>query len=1137
MTPIAFSGDQHIGAKHLTTLEEQERVLFALVDETIKRACRAVVLCGDATHNSRPEPEVLRIWGEAFRRWNKASVPVVAIAGNHEGAGVTSVLEHFRGSIEAVSEPRIVQLPMAGIDLACLPWLPDRFVRARLMGAATRKEISEELTFAAAEILSGFRAQRRHGVPLVLATHATIAGAETSTGFSMGYVAGDNYIVRVEDLDGFDFVAAGHIHRHQTIGANERGPIVYTGSLLPLDFSETEPKGFLIWDPHTTAVPGFIELPTPTVWTLEWDDRELERVMTAPIIFDGSTGGRVPDKLRVRVKCREESARRFPPAAIVAQLQRAGAKYVQVELDVTRPDRVRDDDSEGLSPASALGRYLEARADMDDDARERVLFHGISTIEKLRAVAGSQAGGDLQLTAIEAQDLLGVHYARVEFDGHGVYAVTGPVGAGKSTIGADAPRFALFGASRYGAKVTDQLVRQGADMATAAVELVAADGRAYRVVRKVKRTTRGSSSTLDVLEQDPDIPFTQWRPLSTGKVADGQDAIARILGGLTDETLAASSIVIQRNADAFMRARPEERKQLLAEAAGLSMFDQLTEASREWLRGAERELELLHAKAAPLQARAAAVATVAEELAKAEGEVLEISQHVTEYEREASDKREAYERADDKADEADKISAEAKELQTEISAIDDELRQWAQKKTFADGIVADKDQLVAARAALEAARAEIVVLEAEQVAEHQAERDRHTAQLARDRLQRELDAMRSERRSATAAVNVEVQNAEQQANLLEASECPVIEKIRRNDLPTCSLLRSASAAAKRIPELAKEVEKLAEPSDAEFALAERIGALVIPDVGPHPGVIVGKLTSARSRAAELERSTAVAEKIAKAEEVLAQHDEAVARLNVRRFGLEQRKTARDKRLAEFGPNPRAAANVAQSAWENAVTAIAGARLEESRLTQLAAELRGRLTTLREAAHELEGVERETIVASGDVASLKVLVDAWRACRVNVLEASVIPAVEDTTNDILRRFPYGMQISFATQRERRSGEGMSEALDLEVLGGRAPVYEGCSGGQRTTIDFALHVAIALVVSRRASSRLRFLFCDEPEGLDESGRSAFAAIARWVHETFGLTVLVASHAADLVDALGGQRIDVVVGPDGSTVEVAA
>jgi DNA repair exonuclease SbcCD ATPase subunit len=1127
MTRVAFSGDQHIGAKHLTTLEEQERVLFALVDATIKRGCRAVVLCGDATHSSRPEPEVLRVWGEAFRQWNKASVPVVAIAGNHEGAGVTSVLEHFRGSIEAVSEPRIVQLPMAGIDLACLPWLPDRFVRARLSGAATRQEISLQLTLAAAEILAGFRAQRRRGVPLVLATHATIAGADTSTGFSMGYVAGDNYILRLEDLDGFNFVAAGHIHKHQWI--HQLGG--YTGSLLPLDFAETEPKGFILWEPN--AVCEFVELPTPTVWTLEWDDRELERVMTAPIVFDGSTGGRVPDKLRVRVKCREENARRFPPAAIVAQLQGAGGKYIQVELDVARPDRVRDADADGLTPASALGRYVETREDLDSDARERVLFSGISTIEKLRAAAGAQAGGDLQLTAIEADDLLGVHHARVEFDGHGVYAVTGPVGAGKSTIGADAPRFALFGASRYGAKVTDQLVRQGADLASAAVELLGADGRRYRVVRKVKRTARGSSSTLDVLEDSGSTETTlhAWSPLSTGKVADGQAVVDRILGGLTDETLAASSIVIQRNADAFMRARPEERKQLLAEAAGLSMFDQLTEASREWLRGAERELELLHAKAAPLQARAAAVPTVEAELADAEREAAKAGTHIAELEHDAHEKRKAYDVADDNADRWGVMFDAAKRLDGEIAQIEDERRQWQQKKLLADLVVTEKDALVAARAALTTARQDIVVLEAQLVAETSAAAERDAALARKANLETRVSGARQTRQQESRWLGTAIEQARGRGKLIDEAVCCKPE-------PDCVFLTDARAAIAGIPDLETKLAERVEPSDEESALLLAISRFVVPaGASQDPAITRGQLTKARTRALELEQKIQDAEKIARAEEILAQYEEAIARLNVRIAFAQTDKAEKDQQLEAFGPNPRAAANAAQTAWENAVTAIAGARLEESRLTRLAAELRGRLTTLREAAHELEDVEREIIVAAGDVASLKVLVDAWRACRVNVLEASVIPAVEDTANDILRRFPYGMQISMATQRERRSGEGMSEALDVEVLGGRAPVYEGCSGGQRTTIDFALHVAIALVVSRRASSRLRFLFCDEPEGLDEPGRSAFAAIARWAHETFGLTVLVASHAADLVDALGGQRIDVVVGPDGSTVEVAA
>jgi exonuclease SbcD len=1138
VSQIAFSGDQHVGAGHITTLAEQEAALMALVKETVASGCRTVVLLGDATHNLRPAPEVLNVWGRALSAWQQASVRVIAIAGNHEGASVTNLLSYFRGSITAITEPTAtpIELP-EGVDLVALPWLPDSFVRAKAQGALSREEVAYRLTQATREILAGFRAQRRPGVPLVLATHATIGGAETSSGFSMGYRAGDNYLVPLEDLDDFDFVAAGHIHRHQAIGQNG----VYTGSLLPLDFSETEPKGFVLWDPAQVrqAVPvswTFVALPSLAVRTFDVPD---ETTSIAQLVNDAANYVDRGDKIRVRVTCDEATAREYTPARIVDALRAAGASLVQVELDVARPDRERQDVEDDLAPANALSRYIVTREDLDSTGRDRVLVHGLSTIEELQATTGADAGADLELAVIEAHDLMNVHEARIEFDGHGIYAITGPVATGKSTIGADALRVALFGASRYGAKVSDMLVRQGADAATAAVELQGADGRRFRVVRKIKRTPKGATSTLDVLaltsvesragvERELDH-IEGWVPLSSGKIVDGQAVVDRILGGLTDETFGASCIVIQREADAFTRARPEERKQLLASAGGLSLFDELAEISQARLRNCERGLEILQAKADPLRVRAAAIASLEAELAAAEFDCGLAAGKVEALEQERESKRTDYDRADGRADDFTRELGEAKALQRDLETLNDELGGWGQKYSFAIGILAEKKALLAAQTELAAVRAQIVELEAQLVADLAAVSARDLAVRQKEYREERLRILRSNRDQESRWLDTAIEQARGRGKLIDEAECCKPE-------PACVFLVDARKSLAEIPDFETKLADRAEPSEAESALIQELLELVIPDA-PDPAVTKGRLTKARNRAVELERDAAVAEKIAKAEEVITQHDEAVAKLRARAAELTTRRTAKHRLIVMFGPDPRAAAERARGEWESAVAAATAAKLEESAARDRAGQLRGRIAAAREASVELELLETTISAAAGDVGALKVLVTAWRACRVNVLESSVIPSVEDTANEILRRFPYGLQILFATQRERRSGEGAAEALDVQVLGGRAPIYEGCSGGERTTIDFALHVGIALVVSRRASSRLRFLFVDEPEGLDEPGRAAFAAIARWIHETYGLTVLVASHASDLVDALGGQRIDVVLGPDGSTVQMAA
>ena len=56
----------------------------------------------------------------------------------------------------------------------------------------------------------------------------------------------DHYLTSLNSLKAmdFDYVALGHIHKHTVYDEN----IVYSGNIEPLDFSETEPKGFIQGD-------------------------------------------------------------------------------------------------------------------------------------------------------------------------------------------------------------------------------------------------------------------------------------------------------------------------------------------------------------------------------------------------------------------------------------------------------------------------------------------------------------------------------------------------------------------------------------------------------------------------------------------------------------------------------------------------------------------------------------------------------------------------------------------------------------------------------------------------------------------------------------------------------------------------
>ncbi len=153
----------------------------------------------------------------------------------------------------------------------------------------------------------------------------------------------------------------------------------------------------------------------------------------------------------------------------------------------------------------------------------------------------------------------------------------------------------------------------------------------------------------------------------------------------------------------------------------------------------------------------------------------------------------------------------------------------------------------------------------------------------------------------------------------------------------------------------------------------------------------------------------------------------------------------------------------------------------------------------------------------------------------IIEAA-IPELEESSNALLTRMTDGrMSLRFSTQREKASGEGIIETLDIEIadeLGTRS--YELYSGGEAFRINFAIRVALSQLLARRAGAHLRTLFIDEGFGTqDEDGRNKLVEAITAIQDSFDL-ILVITHIDDLRDSF---PVHVVVQktPNGSRVSV--
>jgi DNA repair protein SbcC/Rad50 len=183
---------------------------------------------------------------------------------------------------------------------------------------------------------------------------------------------------------------------------------------------------------------------------------------------------------------------------------------------------------------------------------------------------------------------------RIDFDllaGSGLFLLEGPTGAGKSTI-LDAITFALYGGLAGDGSGEDRLRSHFADPAAEpSVTLeFSLRGTCYRVTRVPEHqrpkkrgdgfTTEASSVHLERLEAG------RWSSLSSNKAEAGELITEAV--GLSREQFTQVMLLPQGEFARFLRARDDERRDLLTKLFGTQLYDRITAELDRWRYDAAR---------------------------------------------------------------------------------------------------------------------------------------------------------------------------------------------------------------------------------------------------------------------------------------------------------------------------------------------------------------------------------------------------------------------------------------------------------------------------------------------------------------------------------------------------------------------
>ena len=414
MKLLHFS-DLHLGVELYGTLDSRTglssrvgdflKVFDIIVERAIEGSYDAVLFSGDAFKNRDPSPTLQREFAKRVVRLAQAGVPIVIIVGNHDLPNVltraTPVEIYQVLSIPGVHVCRQIERlnveTRSGIlQIVALPWV----TRSMLLAMEQYREMGDidlerEMASLIANAVRGLMSELDPSLPAVLMAHVSVQGA--SLGYEQSIMLGRDVTVGLDDLNsrGFDYVALGHIHKHQVLSTNP--PSVYAGSPERIDFGEErEAKGYV----SVTIEPNqglerstsweFVELPARTFTTVRvaaFGDDPMESTRRDVTRLSDEYRGAVTRCFVEVDPGREKSVNAQEIRRLLLDNGAGVVTHVIVESESTsRPKETFNGDT-ARDSLKMLQRWVEVRH-YDQALRERVVERGRELIERRQLERG-----------------------------------------------------------------------------------------------------------------------------------------------------------------------------------------------------------------------------------------------------------------------------------------------------------------------------------------------------------------------------------------------------------------------------------------------------------------------------------------------------------------------------------------------------------------------------------------------------------------------------------------------------------------------------------------------------------------------------------------------------------------------------
>jgi len=239
---ILHTSDWHLGRQFFQlSLDEDHDVILGQIDAAIlEHEPDLLIIAGDIFDRAGPPQSALaRLRDFLVRVTANPGLAVVIIAGNHDAAaqigmlGVLAPLDKalIRGPLDAGDLPMVIEDEYGPVAISALPFSYEFAARA----CFENDDISCPADVIAAQVEAA-RAHVPSGARWIVVAHSFVEGAtSTESERSLSRTVGGIETVSSDVFCGAHYVALGHLHRAQQVGAAH---IRYSGAPLAFGFDE-----------------------------------------------------------------------------------------------------------------------------------------------------------------------------------------------------------------------------------------------------------------------------------------------------------------------------------------------------------------------------------------------------------------------------------------------------------------------------------------------------------------------------------------------------------------------------------------------------------------------------------------------------------------------------------------------------------------------------------------------------------------------------------------------------------------------------------------------------------------------------------------------------------------------------------